>query len=50
MSDIEKILWYDTMVELIELGFDLHKNSARDLILSVQELIKINKERGNDED
>lgn len=41
----KKSEWYDVLTELLNMGFDLDKNSARILLGSVNELIRINKEK-----
>lgn len=35
----QKVIWYDTLTYLLNLGFDLDKNTARGLIASVNEII-----------
>lgn len=37
--------WYDTLTELLNMGFDLDKSSARDLLGSVNELINIRRKQ-----
>lgn len=40
----KKVEWFDTLTELLNLDFDLDKNSARDLLAATNELLKINRE------
>ena len=40
----EKAMWYDNLSELLGMGFDLDRNSARDLIASTNELIRLKSE------
>jgi len=40
----KKIVWYDALCELLNLGFDLDRNSSRALLGSVNELIRIKRE------
>ena len=40
-----KIIWYDTLTEVLNMGFDLDKNSARDLLSCTNELIRINENK-----
>ena len=46
MTDKEKIKFFDTLAELLQMGFDLDKNSARDLIGCVNYLMDKKPKRG----
>lgn len=41
LKEIEKIVkWYKTLTKVLNLGFDLDRNSARDLLAATNELNK----------
>ena len=44
IADEQKIEWYDAVCELMQMGFSLDRNSARDLIGAANELIRIRHE------
>ena len=44
---LQKTEWYDALTELLNMGFYLDRNSARDLLCSVNELIRIRNEEEN---
>ena len=43
MLDKEKIEFYDNLAELLNMGFDLDRNTARDLLACVNYLREIKK-------
>ena len=42
-ENIKKIEWYDALTKLLNLGFDLEKNNALDLLSATNELIELDK-------
>jgi len=46
-ADANKVEWFDALTEVLNMGFDLDENSARDLLGTVNELRRIRQEKEN---
>lgn len=40
----KKAEWYDALTDVLNMGFDLDRNTARDLLVCTNEILKIRQE------
>ena len=45
-SDKKKVVWYDTLCEVLNMGFHLDKNTARDLLETVNDFVVSKEQEG----